>query len=205
MHHSRAILPATGGNRCNRHPLAGRLRDPETSILATPLAKSTKSNLQEGQIRETVVTFRSPRALNCETVLTLSLFWTPPLCGIREKCDTFLTFQCLTLWTHVFHDALASPTIESHVFYDTCASPTIGNHVFYDTFASATIGNHVFYDIFSSLWKLDFLKHRKKMGNFKMFLLFFGPLWAKTLTFSKNCTPLARYSRQPLQPPPLSR
>ena len=99
---------ATGGNRCTRGRLAGRLRDPETSILPTPLAKSTKTNLQEEQIRETVVTFRSPRALNCELVLTFSLFWTPPLCGKREKCDTLLTFQCLTLWTHVFYETFAS-------------------------------------------------------------------------------------------------
>ena len=150
MHPSQGIPPATGHDRCNRGRLAGRLRDPETSILTTPLAKSTKTNLQEGLICETVVTFRSPRALNCETVLTFSLFWTPPLCGKREKCDTLLTFQCLTLWTHVFHDTFASPTIRNHVFYDTFASLTKGNHVFHDTFASPTIGNHVFYHIFAS-------------------------------------------------------
>ena len=150
MHPSQGILPTTGGNRCNRGRLAGRLRDPETSILTTPLAKSTKTNLQEGLICETVVTFRSPRALNCETVLTFSLFWTPPLCGKREKCDTLLTFQCLTLWTHVFHDTFASPTIGNHVFYDTFASPTKGNHVFHDTFASPTIGKNIFYDNFAS-------------------------------------------------------
>ena len=102
----------TAGNRCNRRPLAGRLRDPETSIRATPLAKSTKTNLQEGQIRETFVTFRSPRAINCDTVLKFSFFWTLQLCGKREnailsslsmprvpKCETVVTFSenCTTL------------------------------------------------------------------------------------------------------------
>ena len=190
MHHSQGIPPATGGNRCNRRRLASRLRDPETSILTTPLAKSTKTNLQEGLICETVVTFRSPRALNCETVLTFSLFWTPPLCGKREKCDTLLTFQCLTLWTHVFHDTFASPTIGNHEFHDAFASATIGNHIFYDTFATPTIGNHVFYDTFAS----------PTIRNHVFYDTFASPGYQNarlSTLFFENCTSLREYRRRP--------
>ena len=55
------IAPLSWGpqDHRNRRPLAGTLRTPETSIFATPLAESNKNYLQEVQIRQTVLTFRS--------------------------------------------------------------------------------------------------------------------------------------------------
>ena len=74
MYHSRPEPPATAHGNIRRSLAAGRLRAPETRILATLLAKLTENYIQEVQIRETVLTFRSSRALNCDTVATFRFY-----------------------------------------------------------------------------------------------------------------------------------
>ena len=66
-------IPATTGD--SHRPLAGRLRAPKTSFFVTPPAKSIENYFEEIQIRKTVLTFRSPRPLNCNTVPTFCYFW----------------------------------------------------------------------------------------------------------------------------------
>ena len=69
-----AVSRNAASNRRTRRPLAGRLRAPKLSYFVTPPAKSATNSLQDIQVRETVLTFRSSRTLNCDTVTTFYFF-----------------------------------------------------------------------------------------------------------------------------------
>jgi hypothetical protein len=73
LRENRRLPRATGGNRRKRRPLAGRLGFVEDSFFATPLAKSCKNYVPEHQLRDTVHTFCSSRAIMCDSVYTFQL------------------------------------------------------------------------------------------------------------------------------------